>query len=61
MTLNFNLPPEKDFALRTHQQSAQSLSREDAIDLLCETMRQLALKDHIVAQLVKKEIGGESN
>lgn len=50
------LEPHVDFALRTHQQSAQALTRLDAIDLLCDLMRQNAYLKEIIKDLLKDEV-----
>lgn len=53
--MNLELPPHIEFALRTQQQSAQGLSRQEAIDLLTDYMRRLATSDYIIVDLIKEK------
>jgi hypothetical protein len=51
--LKTELEPHVEFELRTMQQSAQSLTKDDAIDLLCTLMRQNAHLRAAIGDLLK--------
>lgn len=49
----FQLTPEKEFRVRTLQQSAEGLSHREAIEAVQEMIRQSAVKDQIIIGLMK--------
>ncbi|AFY77889.1 MAG: NblA/ycf18 family protein [Hydrococcus sp. C42_A2020_068] len=56
LKLNLELTLEQQFQMRLMEQSAQEMSREQAISLLLETARLLMMKDNAIRLLVKQII-----
>ncbi len=61
MDLNLNLTMEKELVVRTLQMQAQYLSKDMAIELLCELIRQMAVKDQVITALLKDKLSKECN
>jgi hypothetical protein len=51
-----DLSPEKEFLLRTHQQTCEGLSKEQAIELCQQLLEQLMLKDIVVLEMIKRKL-----
>lgn len=51
-----DLPPEKEFALRAHQQVIKGMSRDGLVELAQELMRQLVVKDLMVTEMIKRKL-----
>lgn len=58
--ISLELPLEQQFQLRLLAESAENMSREQAIKLLVEMSRLLMIKDHIIRQLVREVITQET-
>jgi hypothetical protein len=54
LELTLDLTLEQQFQMRLMEQSAQDMSREQAISLLLETARLLMIKDNAIRSLVKQ-------
>ena len=51
---SFELTLEQQFKMRLVEESAQNMSREQAMELLLEASRLLMVKDNVIKDLVKK-------
>jgi hypothetical protein len=57
MDLPLTLTMEQQFQLRTYEDLLPNISPDDARSLLLEVVRQLMIKDNVVAHLLKKQLG----
>jgi Phycobilisome degradation protein nblA len=53
---SFELTLEQQFQMRLMEQAAESMSREQMLDMLNQTMRLLMLKDNVIRSLVKGSV-----
>jgi hypothetical protein len=51
---SFELTLEQQFEMRRMQNEVQSMSREQALDLLLQASRLLMVKDNIIRNLIKQ-------
>lgn len=54
--LNLKLTLEQQFKMRLFQESAEGMSREQALSLLMEASRLLMIKDNIIKDLLKQSL-----
>ena len=52
----FELSLEQEFQMRMLAESAQSLSREEIIDVLMQTSRLLMVKDNLIRNIIKDNL-----
>lgn len=52
--LNLELTLEQEFDMRVFEQSAQEMSRDQAVSLLMQASRLLMIKDNVIRDLMKK-------
>lgn len=55
-TFNLDLTLEQEFELRQFQDSAQAMSREQAVSLLLKASRLLMIKDNVIKDLMKENL-----
>jgi Phycobilisome degradation protein nblA len=55
-TNSFQLTLEQQFQMRLIEQSAESLTREQLLDMLIQTYRLLMIKDNVIKDLVKEAV-----
>ncbi|PAX51759.1 NblA/ycf18 family protein [Brunnivagina elsteri] len=53
---SFQLTLEQQFQMRLMEQSAESLTREQLLDMVIQTSRLLMVKDNVIRGLVKEAI-----
>jgi Phycobilisome degradation protein nblA len=53
---SFELTLEQQFQMRLMEQAAESMTREQMLDMLNQTMRLLMLKDNVIRSLVKGSV-----
>jgi hypothetical protein len=54
--INLELTLEQKFQIRLMEKSTQTMSRNEALDLLLQTSRLLMLKDNVIKQLMGEAI-----
>ncbi|MGF1477889.1 MAG: NblA/ycf18 family protein [Cyanophyceae cyanobacterium] len=54
--LDLDLTLEQEFELRRFQDSAQEMSREQAVSLLLKASRLLMVKDNVIKDLIKQNL-----
>ncbi len=54
--LNLKLTLEQQFNMRLFEDSAEAMSREQALSLLMEASRLLMIKDNIIKDLLKQNL-----
>lgn len=54
--LNLKLTLEQQFKMRLFQESAEEMSREQALSLLMDASRLLMIKDNIIKDLLKQNL-----
>lgn len=52
--LSFDLSLEQEFEVQKVQQQVQSMSREQALELLLEVSKTLMIKDNVIRDLMKR-------
>lgn len=52
--LAFDLSIEQEFEIQKVQQEVQSMSREEALELLLEVSKTLMIKDNLIRDLMKR-------
>ncbi|BAZ39205.1 phycobilisome degradation protein NblA [Calothrix sp. NIES-4101] len=52
----FQLSLEQQFQMRLMEQSAESLTREQLLDVVIQTSRLLMIKDNVIRGLVKESV-----
>ncbi|MEA5571771.1 NblA/ycf18 family protein [Calothrix sp. UHCC 0171] len=52
----FQLTLEQQFQMRLMEQSAESLTREQLLDMVIQTSRLLMIKDNVIRGLVKDSV-----
>lgn len=56
---SLQLSLEQEFQMKVFQESAQNMSREQALSLLVEASRLLMIKDNVIKNLVKNDLNRE--
>lgn len=56
---SLTLSLEQEFQMKVFQESAQNMSREQALSLLVEASRLLMVKDNLIRNLVKSNLDCE--
>jgi hypothetical protein len=52
--LSFDLSLEQEFEIKKVQQEVQTMSREQALELLLEVSKTLMIKDNVIRDLMKR-------
>lgn len=52
--LSFDLSLEQEFEIQKVQQQVQSMSRDQALELLLEVSKTLMIKDNVIRDLMKR-------
>ncbi len=55
--LDLELPVEKELSLKVMEHQFRQLSREQAIDLLIQVNKQLAIKDQVIKSTLSHALG----
>ncbi len=56
---SLQLSLEQEFQMKVFQETAQNMSREQALSLLVEASRLLMIKDNVIKNLVKNDLNRE--